>query len=51
MTDLARKAAVFAVLLAMLAGAALLIALTVDRELSFKEAATAFFARLTMADR
>ena len=34
----------------MLAGAALRIALMFDRELSFDEAATAFFARLTMAD-
>ena len=34
----------------MLAGAALRIGLMFDRELSFDEAATAFFARLTMAD-
>ncbi len=50
MTTNPRHAAAYAVLLAMLAGAALRIGLMFDRELSFDEAATAFFARLTMAD-
>ncbi len=50
MTKLPRNAAAFAVLLAMLAGVALRIALMFDRELTYDEGATAFFAGLTMAD-